>query len=167
MPTTDAALERWAGLWSQRPRLVHLALFFAAYLLAAGFAKALALTPGTGISIWPPSGLFVATLIVARKATWPFWVATALLAELASNVLWFHNPVLVAVLLNAGNALCAMSGAWLVTRFSEQPGRLETLQDVLALVLLGAVVAPMASATVGAATLALAEGQPFTKAWPL
>ena len=46
-----------ASLWSHRPQSLHLGLFIAAYVLGCGFAQLLAIVPGTGISIWPPSGL--------------------------------------------------------------------------------------------------------------
>ena len=61
-------------VWSHRPQFLHLGLFFAAYVLGCGFAQALAIVPGTGISIWPPSGLFIATLIFASRHSWPWWV---------------------------------------------------------------------------------------------
>jgi PAS domain S-box-containing protein len=150
-----------------RPRFLYLALFFAAYVLAAGFAQLLAIMPETGISLWPPGGLFMATLILTARWSWPWWVLAGLAAELAGNLLWFHNPLPVAVLIYAGNALEAMAGAWLVNRFCKRPARLETLQEVLALVVLGAGVAPVVSATVGSSTLALFGMQPFTRAWPL
>jgi PAS domain S-box-containing protein len=154
-------------IWSHRPRFLHLGLFFAAYVLAAGFAQLLAIVPGTGISIWPPSGLFIATLVFASRHSWPWWVLAGFLAELFSNVLWFHNPLPVASLIYAGNALEAAAGAWLVNRICRRPVRLDTLQEVLALVVLGAGVAPVVSATVGSATLAWYGMQSFTKAWPL
>jgi PAS domain S-box-containing protein len=150
-----------------RPRWQYLALFFAAYVSFCGFAKWVAILPDTGISIWPPAGLFVATLILAAERHWPWWALAALAAELVANALWFRNPVVVALLLNAGNALCAVAGAWLVKRYGQGPIRLESLRDVLGLVVLGAVVAPVIAATVGAATLVWAEGQPFAKAWTL
>ena len=153
--------------WSHRPSLLHLALFGAAYVLAAGFAQLLAIVPGTGISIWPPSGLFVATLVLAAPGSWPWWVLAGFLAEFSGNLLWFHNPLPVAVLIFAGNALEAMIGAWLVTRTCGRPVRMETVQEVLALIAMGAGIAPIVSATVGSATLAWFGMQPFTKAWPL
>ncbi|QIG50017.1 PAS domain-containing protein [Nordella sp. HKS 07] len=154
-------------IWSHRPQFLHLSLFIVAYVLACGFAQLLAIVPGTGISIWPPSGLFMATLILASRRSWPWWVLGALLAELFANILWFHNPLPVAVLLNIGNALEAAAGAWLVNRACRQPVRLETLQDILALVVLGAGIAPLISATVGSATLAWFGMQSFAAAWPL
>ncbi|PVE22624.1 ATPase [Microvirga sp. KLBC 81] len=154
-------------VWSHRPQFLHLSLFIAAYVLASGFAQALAIVPGTGISIWPPSGLFLATLILASRYSWPWWMLGGCLAELFGNVLWFHNPLPVAVLIYTGNALEAATGAWLVNRTCRRPVRLETLQEVLALVVLGAGIAPVVSATVGSATLAWFGIQSFASAWPL
>ncbi|MDI7861601.1 PAS domain-containing protein [Rhizobiaceae bacterium n13] len=154
-------------VWLHRPQHWHLGLFVAAYVLAAGFAQSLAIVPGTGISIWPPSGLFIATLILAPMRSWPWWVVAGLLSELFSNQLWFHNSLAVALLIYAGNALEATAGAWLVIRACGRPVRLDTVQEVVALVILGAGVAPFISATVGSATLAWFGMQSFTTAWPL
>ena len=154
-------------VWSHRPQFLHLGLFITAYVLACGFAQLLAIVPGTGISIWPASGLFIATLVLAPRHSWPWWMLAGFLAELFGNVLWFHNPLPVAVLIYTGNALEAAAGAWLVNRACRQPVRLETLQEILALVVLGAGIAPLVSATVGSATLAWFGIQSFTTAWPL
>lgn len=75
------------------PRALHLGLFTAAYILACGFTKSLAIVPGTGISIWPAGGLFIATLVLSSRNSWPWWLSAGRLAELFSNVLWFHNPL--------------------------------------------------------------------------
>ena len=149
-----------------RSQPVHFALFFAGYVLAAGFAQWLAINPGTGISIWPPSGLFIATLLLTDRGRVAGWLATGLAAELCANWLWFHNPLSVACLLYAGNAMCAVTGAWLIARFGGSRD-LETMRDVLYLVLFGALIAPIAAATVGAATLYWHEHQPFLQAWRL
>ncbi|MGX5830144.1 PAS domain-containing protein [Mesorhizobium sp. 43Arga] len=156
-------------VWSRRPKFLHLGLFFAAYVLGCGFAQLLAIVPGTGISVWPPSGLFIATLVVASRRSWPWWVLSGCLAELFSNYLWFHSPPAAALLIFVGNALEAAAGAWLVNRTSKRPGELESLQEVLAFVVLAAGIAPVVSATVGSATLAWfgMQSQTFTGAWPL
>lgn len=156
--------QGWTFLTRSRP--VHHALFFAGYLLAAGFAQWVAINPGTAISIWPPSGLLIATLLLTDRGRALGWLVTALAAELCANWLWFHNPLPVAGMLYAGNALCAVTGAWLIARFGGSSD-LESLRDVLSLVLFGALIAPVVAATVGAATLALYAGQPFLKSWTL
>ncbi|WP_119272216.1 PAS domain-containing protein [Taklimakanibacter deserti] len=156
-------------VWSHRPRFLHLGLFFVAYVLGCGFAQLLAIVPGTGISIWPPAGLFIATLVIAPRASWPWWILAGCLAELFSNFVWFHSPLPAAFLIYVGNALEAATGAWLVNRTCRQPVRLETLQEVLAFVVLAAGIAPIVSATIGSATLAWfgMQSQTFTGAWPL
>jgi PAS domain S-box-containing protein len=155
------------GVWSHRPRLLYVGLFTTAYVLAAGFAQLLAIIPGTGISIWPPSGIFIATLLHSSRTTWPWWVVSGLCAELFSNVVWFHNPLPVALLIYTGNALEALTGASLVILACGRPVRLASLREVLALVALGAGVAPLISATVGSATLDRFGIQSFVEAWPL
>ena len=157
------------SVWSHRPQFLHLGLFIAAYVLGCGFAQSLAIVPGTGISIWPPGGLFMATLILASRQSWPWWVLGGCLAELFGNFLWFHSPLPAAFLIYTGNALEAVTGAWLVNRTRRRPVRLETLREVLAFVVLGAELAPVVSATVGSATLAWfgIQSQSFVAAWPL
>ncbi|RAZ93080.1 PAS domain-containing sensor histidine kinase [Mesorhizobium hawassense] len=156
-------------VWSHRPKFMLLGLFGAAYVLGCGFAQLLAIVPGTGISVWPPSGLFIATLVLASRSSWPWWILTGCLAELFSNFVWFHSPWPAALLIYVGNALEATAGAWLVNRTSKRPGQLESLQEVLAFVVLAAGIAPVVSATVGSATLAWfdMQAQTFTGAWPL
>jgi integral membrane sensor domain MASE1 len=138
-------------------------------VLGCGFAQLLAIVPGTGISIWPPSGLFIATLVLAPRQSWAWWVLAGCLAEIFANFVWFHSPLPAAFLIFGGNALEAVVGAWLVTRACGRPVRLETLREVLAFVVLGAGIAPVFSATVGAATVAGfgMQSQTFAGAWPL
>src|SRR4029078_7326575 len=107
----------------------------AAYVLGCTFAQSLAIVPGTGISIWPPSGLFIATLVLAPRQSSPWGVLAGCLAELFSNALWFHSPLPAAFLIYAGNALEAAAGAWLINEACRHRGRRGTLQDVLVLLL--------------------------------
>lgn len=156
-------------VWPHRPRLLHQALFFLAYLLGCGFAQALAIVPGITVSIWPPAGVFIATLILTSPYSWPWWILSGCLAEMTAQFLWFHSPLPAGLLIYVGNALCATVGATLVNRTFGRPIRLESLREVLAFVVLGAGVAPLASATVGSATLAWfgVKSQTFTSVWPL
>jgi PAS domain S-box-containing protein len=161
-----ADASAWTRIVRARPTLRHLAAFTLAYVACAGFAAWLAVNPGTGISIWPPSGLFIATLVMARRASMPWWLLAGAVAEALANLFWFRNPIASAGLFYAGNALCALLGAALLERLGSRPYGLETLRNV-ALLILAAVVAPVVSATVGASTLATLQGQPFARSWPL
>jgi PAS domain S-box-containing protein len=155
--------------WSDRPHFLHLALFFLAYVLGCGFAQVLAIVPGITVSIWPPGGVFIATLILTSPYSWPWWILSGCLAEMTAQFLWFHSPLVAGFLIYVGNALCAVVGATLVNRAFGRPVRLETLREVLVFVGLGAGVAPLASATVGSAALAWfgVKSQTFASVWPL
>lgn len=157
------------SVWSHRPRMLYQGLFVAAYLLGCGFAQLLAIVPGTGISIWPPSGLFIATLISTPRRSWPWWILGGCAAEMLGNVFWFHSPLPAALLIYSGNALEATAGAWLVTRLFPPPVRLESLHEVLAIIIMGAGIAPIVAATMGAATVSSfdMQSQTFVAAWPL
>jgi PAS domain S-box-containing protein len=156
-------------VWSHRPQILHLSLFFTVYVLGCGFADALAIIPGITVAIWPPGGLFIATLILTSPYTWPWWMLSGCLAEMFAQLVWFRSPLPAGLLVYAGNALCAAVGATLLNRTCGRPVRLETLREVLAFVVLGAGVAPLASATVGSAALAWfgVKSQTFTGVWPL
>ncbi|KLK89652.1 ATPase [Microvirga vignae] len=157
------------SVWKHRPQLLHLGLFFTAYVLGCGFAQALAIVPGITVSIWPPGGVFIATLILTSPYSWPWWVLSGCLAEMFAQLVWFHSPLPAGFLIYVGNALCATTGATLVNRTCGRPVRLETLRGVLTFVVLGAGVAPLVSATVGSAALAWfgVKSQTFTAVWPL
>ncbi len=157
------------SVWSHRPLFLHLGLFFLAYVLGCAFADALAIVPGITVSIWPPAGVFIATLILTSPYSWPWWILSGCLAEMTAQMIWFHSPLVAGLLIYVGNALCAVTGATLIIRARGRPLQLESLPDVLAFVGLGAGVAPLVSATVGSAALAWfgVEAQTFTGVWPL
>jgi PAS domain S-box-containing protein len=140
--------------------------FALAYLAGGGVSQWIA-TPGTGISLWPPAGIYVAALLLTPPAAWPVMAGAALASELVGNVLWWRNPLAVALVLNGANAVHAVSAALLMRRFSPAPFDLKSVRQVMLLLLLGAGLTSVLSATIGAATLALAEGQRFAPAWLL
>lgn len=151
----------------RRPSLGGLALFAAAYVLACGLGQWMAVTPGIAITFWPPVGIFVATLLLNPRRTWPYWITFACLAELIGNAIWFDNAIPLALVYFSANGLTALLAAWLVGRFAPWPLRLESLEEVAVLTLLAASVAPMASATIIAATDAIIGKHTLTTAWML
>lgn len=156
-------------VWCHRPPFWLLALFFVAYMLGCGFAEALRIVPGISVSIWPPGGVFIATLLLAPFYSWPWWMLAGCLAEMLAQLVWFHSPLPAGFLIYVGNALGAAVGATLLIKICGRPVRLETLRDVLSFVALGAGVAPLVSATVGSAILAWfsIQSQSFTAVWPM
>ncbi len=157
----------WTSFLDYRPPLGHLALFYLAFILAAGFGQWLAVLPGITIIVWPPNGVFIAVLLLNRKPSWPWWVIVGLFAELTCNALWFDNAIPLAIAYNGANALESVTGAWLLSRFFPSPARLRTLPQVFAFVGLGVAVAPVIAATIGCTIDALVGKHAFITAWPL
>ncbi len=148
-----------------RPTVFQLCVFYVFYVLAAGFGQGLALIPGIAISFWPPAGIFVATLLLSSKYSWPWWILAGCTAEITCNAIWFHNSIPSALIYFSANALLALTAAGLIRFFVDMPFRLETLEEVAAFVVLGAGVAPMVSATVIAATDVFLGKYPFWTSW--
>ncbi|MFO1172177.1 MAG: PAS domain S-box protein [Hyphomicrobiaceae bacterium] len=146
---------------------MHLALFYAAYLIAGGLGQGLAIIPGISITFWPPAGIFVASLLLTPQRAWPWWIGAAALAELTANILWFRNGLPLAVAYFGANALEAITAALLIDRFAGRPFKLETLGDVGAFAVLGAGLAPVVGATLIATIDSLIGRHSFTTAWPL
>lgn len=154
--------------WTSRPRTWQFAVFVACFVAGAGIAKWLALIPDTGISVWPPGGLVLGTLLLAHPARRPWWLLAAFASELVANALWFRNPFVLAAVIALGNCGTAVVGARLIDRFVDGAAfRLESLREVLGFVGFGSVVGPAFGATVGATALALARDRPFVDSWLL
>lgn len=157
----------WAGLISSRPEWLHLSLFYALYVIAGGLGQGLAIIPGVSITFWPPAGLFMATLIMHSRSSWPWWILAGCLAELTCNGIWFANAIPFALLYFAANTLEAVAGAWLLQRYGPRPFRLDTLREVVAFLLLAVAIAPIVGATVIAAVDAVIGKHAFHTAWTL
>jgi PAS domain S-box-containing protein len=152
---------------SPRPKFLHLALFPAAYLLGSWLGHWLTLLPGSGVTLWPPSGLYLAVLLLSEKRHWPWWILAGLPAEAAGDLWLFHIPLSAAFSIYLGNTLEALVGASLVRGWCGAPFQLRGLREVLVLILFGALLSPVLSATLGAAILAALGWQAFTWVWPL
>jgi PAS domain S-box-containing protein len=145
--------RKWHNLVRQaQPSIFNLALFYAVYVMAGGFSQGLAIIPNISVVFWPPAGIFAATLLMTPKRSWSWWVAVGSLGEFTCNALWFHNAIFPALFYFAANALTAIAAAILISKYTESPFRFESPIDITALVLLGAIVAPLVSATLIAAT---------------
>ncbi|MGZ8245483.1 PAS domain S-box protein [Methylomagnum sp.] len=149
------------------PGLFWLVLFGVAYLAGSWLGHWLTLTPSAGVTLWPPSGLYLAALLVSEKRHWPWWIMAGLPAEIIGSTALFELPLPAVLAIYLGNTLEALAGAWLVRRWCGAAFRLDGLKAVLALTLCGAVLSPALSATLGAATLDAIGKGPFANAWLL
>jgi PAS domain S-box-containing protein len=122
------------------------------------------IVPGAYVAlIWPPGGLLFAALLLRPRSSWPLTMALGLLANLAANSV-SGRPLNTNVGFSVVNVLEALLAAALLGRGSDTALRLQTLRDMLRL-MLGALVAAMLSGLLGAAVPALMFGAPFWGVW--
>jgi anti-anti-sigma factor len=127
-----------------------LALIGVAALYTASGKLGLDLAFGTRSvsAIWPPTGIALAALVLGGYRLWPAVALGALLANLNTGV-----PPVTLLGIVAGNTLEALAGAFLLRRVAGFGPGLERVRDVLSLVLFGAVISTMASASIGVTSL--------------
>ena len=122
------------------------------YYLTAELGLSLPVAFGNATPVWAPTGISLAAMLVFGTRIWPGIAIGALAANAATEI-----PLATAAVLAAGNTLEAMIGVYLLRR-ADFDIRLERVRDVIALVLLAAVVSTAVSATVGVVAL-FASGQ--------
>ena len=104
--------------------------------------------------VWPPTGIALGALILNGLRLWPGIFLGVVLFGASP-----HGPIgLPALGIATGNTLEAVAGAWLLTRVAEFRPNLERVRDVTALLAIGVLGCTVVSATIGVATLALANG---------
>lgn len=150
------------------PGILHLLLFFCAYMLVAQVGQGLAIVPGVDIAVWPPAGLVVGALLLSKVPSWPWWLAIATVGEFTANALWIHNPLGITILYAIANILEVLTAAWLLRRFTGSSSRFGTLWDTLLFAVIAAGIAPAVGATITAGANALAAPEErFLETWAL
>jgi len=121
------------------------------YVGAAKVGIDLPVSHGVITPVWIPTGLSIAAVVLLGFGVWPAVAIGALVANGTSGV----GPV-VAAGIAVGNTAEALLAGYLLRRAGFRPS-LARVRDVVALVALGALVAPAISATNGV-TVLLAAG---------
>ncbi|HEY1911628.1 MAG TPA: MASE1 domain-containing protein [Vicinamibacterales bacterium] len=144
-------------------RLIAVATVTVAYVAAARFGFAIALTADHVTFVWPPSGVALSALLLLGVDVWPGILLGALAASISA-----HDPLPVAAAVGIGNTLEAVIAAKLLRRVVRLDQSLDTLRQALGLVVLGAVASTIVGATIGVTSLCVAKLQPwsaFPRVW--
>ena len=133
------------------------ALVFAfAYLLAAGVGQALSFGSPGAMAVWPPSGVFLATLVCTAPRRWPLFVAAALAAGIGFEMLVREQPLAIAFGFALAGSAEALFGAALVQMWAGPQVSLARLRHLLLWTAFAGLAAPLVGATLGHATIATA-----------
>src|SRR5437763_3532111 len=120
------------------------------YYAAARLGLRLALVQKNVTPLWPPTGIAVVAFLVLGRRMWPGVALAAFLINLPIS-----TNALAAAVTAVGNTLAPLAAAFLLERVGFRR-ELDRLRDALAIVVLGALVAMLVSATVGTTTLVVA-----------
>ena len=151
-----------------RKRVGEVAIFvglIGAYVLAARIGLSLDAAAGFATLVWPPTGISLAVLLLLGVRFWPAVFIGAFIANLMSGA-----PVLVALGIGCGNTCEAVVATVLLRRAPGFGVTLESVRSVVSLVLLGALLSTLVSATVGTTSLYLGHkitAEQFTKVWTI
>ncbi|HSX15019.1 MAG TPA: MASE1 domain-containing protein [Candidatus Saccharimonadales bacterium] len=120
------------------------------YLIAAKLGLSLAFSVKQITTVWPPSGLALAALILYGFDLWPGIFLGALLANLLTSA-----PLPVAAGIAVGNTLEAVLGTYLLRRVIHFRPALNRVRGVIGLAFLAAFFSTMVAATIGTISLSL------------
>jgi len=172
LTTSNASLAQSADKASTKetvfPSVSTLLAFLAIYLLAAAFGRWMAIVPGAPVTVWPPNGVILAALLMHRRETWPWWIALGIFGEITGNFLWYNSTVTAALGYMVANAAAIFVAGYILAPLFDAPiRRLTTLSQVLGLLVIGVLLTPMISATIGSAFVASEGKSSFADTWPL
>jgi PAS domain S-box-containing protein len=140
--------------------VTRVALLAAVYVLAGRIGFMVSAVDPIVSSVWPPSGLALAALLLLGPRFWPGVFFGALILNVTGTIA--PLPAMTIAIGNTGEALLA---TWLLTSVGFRPS-LERLRDVLTLVVLGAI-STIVSATVGVTVLAFVRGTFALPGWTI
>src|SRR5215470_3337585 len=135
---------------------LRLALIFVLYLTAGKLGLSVPFTSGNVSPVWPASGVALASVLLWGSEVWPALALSAFFVNFLSPI-----PTVSSIGIALGNTSSALVGGYLVRRIVNDKPSFERLRDVLGLMALGGVVAPMIAASVGTTTLLLTH----VRAW--
>jgi PAS domain S-box-containing protein len=134
----------------------------ALYFVVAKLSLLAAIPPGYATSVWPPSGIALAAILLYRPRIWPgVWIGAALVN------LTVQSSVVAAVMIGSGNAIEALVGAALLRRLIGVPRQFQRGEDVFKFVFVAAAASTIA-ATIGTLAVATVSGLPpagITAVW--
>jgi signal transduction histidine kinase len=127
-----------------------------AYVLAARLGFSVAFVAEQVTTVWAPTGIALATLLLGGLRLWPaIWVGAFAANALTAAPLW------TALLIATGNTLEAAAATAALRRVAGFDAAFRRVSDVLAFVGIAAVAATTLAATIGVATLCAAGVQPW------
>ncbi len=132
--------------------LIYILLIAGTYFLSAKLGLQFAFLKGNVTLIWPPSGIALAAILLMGPGAIPGIMLGAFSATYSTGA-----PFLFSLATAIGNPLAAIIPFFLIKKFSSFRPQLDDLTSVFSILLFGALVGPLFSATVGSASILLSN----------
>lgn len=133
-------------------RRIPIILALAAFYFAAGkLGLRLAIVNPSASSVWPPTGIALAALLILGYDVWPAILIGAFAVNMTTA-----GSIATSLGIAAGNTLEALLGAYLVCTLAHGRRAFVSAEDVLKFAFLGGAVSTTVSATIGIASLSAA-----------
>jgi PAS domain S-box-containing protein len=158
--TTSASLasEEAAQEPSRLRQLTIGVSVFVTYVAAARAGFQFAFVAEQVTTVWAPTGIAIASLLLWGSRLWPAIWLGAFLANAATTA-----PPWTAFVVASGNTLEALAACWALRRIPSFKLGFERLADVFAFVSTAVLGSTVISATVGTVTLCAAGAQPWSR----
>lgn len=165
MSAQDSTDDR--GSWFRFAGQANSALLYVcvalAYFASGKLGLIFATLQPSATTIWPPTGLALASLLILGYRIWPAIFVAAFFVNLTTA-----GNALTSLFIAGGNTLEGLVGTYLVNQFASGARAMEKVRDVFRFILGAAFGATTISATVGALTLVLsgmAKWQDYGSVW--
>ncbi len=139
-------------------RLIAVTVIAAVYDITAELGRFLASTPDNVTPVWPPDGFALAALLMLGYRVWPgIWIG-AFFANIwafldKTNAASIAISIAIASSIAVGTTLSAILGNFLLHKFARHRHLFDRPQNVLKFVVMGGMVGPIISASVGITAL--------------
>ena len=137
------------------------------YFVTARLGQLLAIPPGNITPVWIPSGIILAAVLIRGYRVWP----GIFLGAFAGNVWAYFSTESLGAMLRCllagtangiGDTLCAVGGAYLITRTTGGRDLFGRAADVIRFIVFGVVLGSGVSALFGVTALGLAGYVPWS-----
>ncbi len=140
-----------------RVRALKFAAVAGVYAACAMLSRELTENPALEASFWLPSGLMLGLLLTEARRDWALLVAAMFAGDCFYNATGATWPWADWFFVTVGNAASAVAGAWLVQRWVARKTALESVRELIGL-MIAAALSLVITSTIGARTIYQLEG---------
>jgi PAS domain S-box-containing protein len=132
-----------------------------AYFATAHIGLGLARAADQVTTVWPPTGIALAALLLYGTRYWPaIWLGAFVFNVATVPTIWAAAGIAI------GNTLEPLAAAWALSRIAGFHAGLRRIRDVITFILVGGATTVISS-SLGVATLCAEGTQPWANYWPL